>query len=445
MPRILPRLIKLPLSGQYLPLPRSPRPPPLRKPVPPLPSALPADYPRSALLSPKNIITNSQDYARHKSMPPVRRLLSRRRKRPNLNEHDPPREMSAQERTWWSSPYLRMLASPIRRCILTERYMPMAFLIRLAPTRLPFPLKITSKKTPRHMILPDGLQHPLFKMRKAGHGMYLLCSREWLALYLKRGKQKRTGVFHPRLAEQIAHLLRLRVLQELELIARRLEMLHRTRTGPAPMRPSFLRRLTRAEWGEFRTTGIIPQRGALAILVVPPVNRDPTTRQRPPAAGAMGAGPIADMLASGRSINLELFDATAMQAAAPEADDGDVLRVQPHAEERVPLYNGVTLFPGRVQRARLHTLLTRILGVEAAWRFSSGVRGNGKGKGDNKGSHAFLVCPSDEVDAAALAVALWRVRMWEGGGFPARPAESDEAEEERWPWVEEIPLHSTQS
>ncbi|KAJ6599212.1 hypothetical protein DFH09DRAFT_1356307 [Mycena vulgaris] len=492
MPRILPRLVKLPLSGHFL----APRPAPvrpLRKPVPPLPSALPADYPRSVLLSPGNIITNSHDYVRHKSMPPVYRLRRHRmREPPTLNERDSPREMSPQERIWWSSPYLRMLASPIRQCFLTERYLPADFMVRLTQTGVPLHLRQRKIDT---MLFPDGLQHPKFKMRKVGRGVYIVCRRESLALLLKRGKFKRHGVAPPRLAEQIGHLLRLRVLQELQLIAEELEMLYNTRTGAAPARPPTISRLTRAEWGTLRTTGAVPHPGALAILVVPPVNRDPTTKQRPPAAGAISAAPPVDPsqpqpppppkrelpplcvlhrtvvpsappspISEGLSISSEDYWEKKLRererAAAARVslfpgplgrDSGsgasseiDLVRVAPHAEERVPLYNGVALFPGRVQRARLYALLTRILGVEGAWRFSAGARSRpgadprAARKGDHKGSHAFLVCASDEVDMAALGVALWRVRMWEGGGWRTRFENGDviEEDEERWPWVE---------
>lgn len=306
----------------------------------------------------------------------------------------------------------------------------------------------------------------------------------------------------PRLGEYITHLLRLRVLQELQLLVKHLEALYRTRTGPAPARAPILRRLTRAEWGRLRTTGILPYPGALAVLVVPPVNRDPTAKQRPPATGAMSdrpptddassppkrelpplsvlhptrvrpsatatpsavsyVKPLSDLefweqtrqkrTAAERDATASIFDAigdavSRHASAEEEGDEGDD-RVPPHTEERVPLYNGVALFPGRVQRARLHTLLTRILGVEARWRFSAASQeedgkdtstGRARGKGDNKGSHAFLVCASDEVDIAALGIALWRIRMWEGGGWRMRSLTEPEGDkEERWPWVEQV-------
>ncbi|KAF7355155.1 hypothetical protein MSAN_01431200 [Mycena sanguinolenta] len=416
-------------------------------------------------------------------MAPIPRTRRRRvlQKVDANNDSERRREMSAQERVWWSGPYLRMLASPMRQCYLTERYLPADFLIRLAAMRVPLHPQ-NKRKNATQILFPDGLQHPKFKMRRSGRGIYIMCWREGLHILNRPMRFKRLGAAPPpRLGEYITHLLRLRILQELYLLAKHLEALYRTRSGPTAPRPSILRRLTRAEWGQLRTTGALPYPGAIAVLIVPPVNRDPTTRQRPSAAGAMSdRPPAADGASSPRTppkratpplsilhpthvrdrrplttisemkplSDAEFWEKTRQKRAAttetpdtastifgsPTSEDSSLgktdeqgqgeVGVPPHAEEKVPLYNSVALFPGRVQRARLHTLLTRILGVESRWRFSAtaGVaKEDGKvqaamGKGDNKGSHAFLICPSDEVDVAALGIALWRLRMWEGGG-----------------------------
>ncbi|KAF8211313.1 hypothetical protein K438DRAFT_1928723 [Mycena galopus ATCC 62051] len=496
MPRILPRLLKLPLSGNVpFPFPSSLRPKSLRKPVPALYSVLPADHPRSVLLSPGNVITNSHDYVHHKASAPIPYARRRRvSQRTGANKEARPREMSAQERVWWSSPYLRMLAGPLRQCYLTERYLPADFMIRLAAMRVPLHLQ-KKRKRATQILFPDGLQHPKFKERRNGHGTYIMCWRDALEILDRPMRFKRLGAAPPpRLGEYITHLLRLRVLQELHLLAKQLETLYLTRTGPASARPPLLRRLTRAEWGRLRTTGALPYPGALAVLVVPPVNRDPATKQLPPAkgVGAMSdrppvedgasrpppkrAAPPLSVLHPVRvrttptpsaisetelPSDAEFWEQTRQRRAeakdtrnasilqlladAKNGDEGqgEDVRVPPHAEERVPLYNGVTLFPGRLQRARLHKLLTRILGVEGRWRFSAAAGASNEepkisaeGKGDNKGSHAFLLCASDEVDVAALAIALWRMRMWEGGGWGMRSLyEAEEKEEEQWPWA----------
>ncbi|KAJ7638636.1 hypothetical protein FB45DRAFT_407592 [Roridomyces roridus] len=323
--------------------------------------------------------------------------------------HSVPPEMSEQERAWWSNPYLRMLASPMRQCSLTGRYLPKDFLVRLARFKIPEPLHKRGK-VPPFVIFPDGLQHHTFKARKSGRGMYLICARQWLDLFLSP-RYKRFGVAPPRLAEQISHILRLRVLQELLLIAKRVQSLYRGRSGPAP---ALLRRLTRAELAQLRTTGVIPHPGALAVIICPPVNRDPTTKERPSVQGSMTDAPLEDAQPATpkrATPPLSVLHPTSLRLNEDELD------VEPHVKEQIPLYNGVALFPGRVQRARLHELLTKILRVEGAWRFTTHTRleqVQGSKKGEHKASHAFLVCPSEEVDMAPLAVALWRVRMWEG-------------------------------
>ena len=49
--------------------------------------------------------------------------------------------------------------------------------------------------------------------------------------------------------------------------------------------------------------------------------------------------------------------------------------------------------------------------------------------GDQKASHAFLLCSDAETcrraDAAATAIALWRVRMWEGSGWEEGTQDGD--------------------
>jgi len=114
----------------------------------------------------------------------------------------------------------------------------------------------------------------------------------------------------------------------------------------------------------------------------------------------------------------------------------------------IPLYNGVVMFPDRKQRAALHGLLTRVLGVERrvrdAWRWKAKKGQEGGEQKDQEGdkqswtsrweysstesrknrekpSHAFLICeredPDRAVDIAKVGVALWRIRMWEGIGW----------------------------
>lgn len=234
----------------------------------------------------------------------------------------------------------------------------------------------------------------------------------------------------------------------------------------------ILRRLTRAEWKAFRQTGVLPFPKALAILVVPPLNADPVTKARPePSESPMppqepeGQVPTRTEDESGdakvREVKpirpppplSELYPVT--EEGKEAGDEGAGLfigNILPRP--RIPLYNGVTLFPSRPQRAALHVRLLSILGVErqaqrdAAAKYASAQRNHKRELGseqereegeekegnhqereeqrwqrgdDKKRSHAFLLCADGEnvlrADAIPLAIALWRVRMWEGAGW----------------------------
>lgn len=112
MPRLLPRLLK---ALQETPLTHtnskhvapsqdvgSRKRKSLYRPITvPLPSFHPAGRTRSILLD-ENPVTDKRAFARHKRLPPRVRLGPR----PVVHgEHDVPREMTTQEREWWSSPY----------------------------------------------------------------------------------------------------------------------------------------------------------------------------------------------------------------------------------------------------------------------------------------------------------------------------------------------------
>lgn len=231
---------------------------------------------------------------------------------------------------------------------------------------------------------------------------------------------------HGRLAQQIGHLLRLRVLQEMELLAARLRCARRTDEKPA----SLLRRLTRSELRQIKDTGVPPYPSAVAVLIVPPLNKDPTTKERPvpnrtglpdPNETRVPVKPIPPL-----SELLHTSDSTT------EYENPDLASILPSS--KVPLYNGVTLFPSRPQRAALHTALHELLLVEHR------ARQHPPGKPDNdnrdgliskdagadrphtykarKMSHAYVLYSDAttllRADAVPLAIALWRVRLWEG-------------------------------
>jgi len=63
----------------------------------------------------------------------------------------------------------------------------------------------------------------------------------------------------------------------------------------------------------------------------------------------------------------------------------------------------------------------------------SGAQENKRARGDEKASHPFLLCSDASTvlrgDAVGAAIALWRVRMWEGEGW-----EEGTDEEGGWLW-----------
>jgi hypothetical protein len=218
------------------------------------------------------------------------------------------------------------------------------------------------------------------------------------------------------------------VIQELELLIEKL----RSRPKNANVAP-VLRRLSRTEFKDLRETGHAPYPGVVAILVVPPVNRDPATKTRPasnvtalpdtalepPTLHKRNSPPLSVLYSAGTLPNLEDLP--------PSVQDG-----------KIPLYNGMTLFPSLNQRAALHDKLSNVLDIERhsrnrdpALKFTGNLSAKPaetKDKDaprpksdDQKASHAFVLFSSRDtvlrIDTAPLAVAIWRLRMWEGSSF----------------------------
>lgn len=229
--------------------------------------------------------------------------------------------------------------------------------------------------------------------------------------------------------QHIDHLLRVRVLQELELLALRLQARpHRSDEIPV------VRRLTRAEWKQIKETGVIPFENAAAVLVVPPVNKNPATKQRPEPSTS--AEPIEE---DKREVpDKPLPPVATMHVTSPTPPiDALVKSEQFLPPAKVPLYNGISAFPSRRQRAALHKALNDVLAVErrARWRETgrpdtkSASESNGESvetkdkwaRGDQKASHAYIIFSDAKTmlraDTVPLATALWRIRLWEGDGW----------------------------
>ncbi|KAI6152034.1 hypothetical protein BKA82DRAFT_4455342 [Pisolithus tinctorius] len=316
--------------------------------------------------------------------------------------------MTVQKREWWSSPYLRIFFSPIRWYAISRRHMPSDFLIRLIPLQLPASRRASSLQ----VWMPDGLQHPKFKGRKGQ-----------LVIRIAPPRTAPKGIFHKLLATQISHL-RSRIIQELQLLEGRL--LHRSRHDD--QEATVLRRLTRAEFKELRETGVVPHRNAVAVVVVPPTNRDRITRKKP-AASIGPEIPSDDQVipsASGShcEVQLPLSTPHRVQCPLPE-EDHPFSSLVPAVQ--VPLYNGLTMFPSAPQRAMLHKASCKVLDAERRSRLgqssanSDGNRRKKSSPGGGRGSHAFLLVPNERAvkrgDSAPLAIALWKLRMWEGDAY----------------------------
>jgi hypothetical protein len=311
-------------------------------------------------------------------------------------------------------------------------------MVRMAPMRLPAPPQGPVVK----YLLPDGLEHPRFKKRKSVRASYILCWKAALEDFNERGKDvsphhlpaplnsrlpggisKRISPnlrVPSRLAEQIGHLLRVRVLQELEFLADQLP----TRPLGAKDHP-VLRRLTRRELQMIRATGVIEDDSAVAVIIVPPLNRDPATKQRPlpSSSPALVDEEIPQKLASPKRSVLPI---STLHSTSPVSANFADMPTFPHTQ--VPLYNGVSLFPSRSQRAALHERLSRLLSIEQRARCHD-ARENPTSSNDSvdmstdhvrKASHAFLLRSDSgtvlRADAAPTAIALWRLKMWEGSG-----------------------------
>ncbi|KAI5827673.1 hypothetical protein K523DRAFT_418234 [Schizophyllum commune Tattone D] len=402
----------------------------LYKPLPPRFSVDPAHHAVSPVLADYSPFTHKSDFVRHKRLPPVPRLSRRRNTkrdaivddardasaRPTRETSvDPSREMTREERDWFASPYLRMLASPLRKCAVTGRYMPSDFLIRLLPMKLP----VSRASRIRAIIVPDGLQHPRFESKRRGKAGYITCWAEVLAQAPQRGTAGKImhggGIISPVLLEQTLHLLRVRVLQELEVLRLSLKREHpRRREGCTS---PIVRRLTRAELARVRESDTIPYPDAIAVLMCPPVNRNPSTRARPD--GEMSAFPPSEAGMTTKAARPPPPHSTLHPVAPIEPTPEGI---EPHAPHLIPLYHSLALFPHPAHRRKLHELLSAIIARERTIRPPSNDSPAEVDSKQRKASHAYLITSNAEtvgrgIDVAALGIALWRLRMLSGGGW----------------------------
>lgn len=290
-------------------------------------------------------------------------------------------------------------------------------LIRLVGVSAPSSVLRRNAGAPQSVLIPDGLLHPKYTARRrTGGGLYVLCCRRVIQK-LARERFKNIAspgaVLHGRTEEHIAHLLRLRVVQEFELLAERLE--HAMFTGKNFGGSSvILRRLARDEWDVLKTSGTFPCENAVAVLVVPPLNKNRITKQRPTAS--MSPFPPQDELST-----KELQPTSTLIPVSLNSWNEELPTILPLL--KVPLYNGASAFPSRPQRAALHGILQRILRAERSLRrvHVKNPSSNAPIPGKPKSSHAYVLFSDAQTakrgDSASVARALWRLRMYGSEGW----------------------------
>lgn len=164
----------------------------------------------------------------------------------------------------------------------------------------------------------------------------------------------------------------------------------------------------------------MPIPNAMAVIVVPPLNRHPETKERP--KGSMSSLPPSE-------ITPRIFERPPLPVCTlhPTAITNEGLPEDIHlSKSRIPLYNGVALFPNPGQRAALLAQLCRILNLERnSRRFSVDLNTTEKiFSKESRASHAFVLI-SDETtaltaDMGGVGTALWRIAMFEGMGWNDR-------------------------
>lgn len=199
----------------------------------------------------------------------------------------------------------------------------------------------------------------------------------------------------------------MRVLQELEILARR--AVPKVKEPHTPI----IRRLTRAEWKAFQKEGTISNPGVIAVLVVPPVRKSLLNGGAPDAS----PNPTQEIQASAISTK----PAPPLSVLHP-ASTGDPIGMSGLATHRIPLYNSISLFPSPSQRAALHQRLCATLKEDMVTRWNQTDRPKPRieskpTKDEMKSSHAFFIYSDGSTvkraDTVPLAIALWRLRMWE--------------------------------
>ncbi|KAI3628328.1 hypothetical protein CBS14141_000031 [Malassezia furfur] len=101
-----------------------------------------------------------------------------------------------------------MLASPLRRCIVTHAVLPNALMIQLKAAKIP-------GDQAEYTILPDAILHPQFAQKKLGRGMWI-CNDQ--RVYQRLFERPPDAGILPRLHILLTHQFQERLVQEVELL-----------------------------------------------------------------------------------------------------------------------------------------------------------------------------------------------------------------------------------
>ena len=439
MVRLLPRLARInqsPVCDVKRQRPR--RPKSVHRPALPPP---PLNSHFSLLLHPQNPIATPDLYVRHKSLPP--RVFVPKIPHHRAGEYDRPRQMSAEERRWWSSPYrvsnsllafffeasiqsacsqllpatvlsLGVSCHQVRSqetfAIFFLLTLGIAFLLRLAALRMHLS-EPTANKPVSCMIAPDGLQHPQFTARRSNRSVHVVCSRQAISFCIANNRVGSLPAYAripPNLTEQISHLLRVRILQELDLLLAQL----RARPKADILANPPIRRLSHLEWTKVQENRQIPWQDAIAVINVPPISN--------PTEPSMSPFPLPfdpEMAANASQPVATFYPVSRISALPTNFQYRDVL---PSA--RVPLYNVLGLFPHIAQRTAFHQFLNQTQSrLETACSRKADSKEASK-EADNEEassspSDAYILTSNSQtiklVDMPALAIAMWRVYLYE--------------------------------
>jgi hypothetical protein len=202
----------------------------------------------------------------------------------------------------------------------------------------------------------------------------------------------------PNLAGHISHLLRLRVLQELEVFLTQLEAKPKRDIVTNPP----IRRLTEEEWKDIEERRTIPLQDAVAVIAVSPISPDVEPSMSPFPL------PLDPDMELNNSLNVaNMYPVSRYSDFASNFQYRDVL-----PSTKIPLYDSLALFPHKSQRAVLLRLLSQVQSI-----YETARRRRGELEISSDYSDAYLLCSNSEIaklgDMAAVATALWRVYMYE--------------------------------